>query len=461
MSKGRILLVDDEAQIRKILKLVLEGEDYIVDTAKNGQEAFKLLEKRNYDILLSDLKMPKMNGLELMRKISEGNFNITVVFITAYAEIKDAVEAIKLGAFDYIEKTFTTDELLDTIARALMHQKMLNKNLSLKKQLTHHSSFNGIIGESQKIKEIISLINNIAESKVTVLITGESGTGKELFAQAIHKSSSRRDKPFVAINCAAIPENLLESELFGYEKGAFTGAFAQKKGKFELASGGTVFLDEIGDISLSLQAKLLRVLQEKEYERVGGLETIRTDMRVLAATNKCLEEAINNGTFREDLFYRLNVVNIAIPPLRERMKDIPLLAEFFLKECCKEYSKEVKLISLEAVDCLCAYDWKGNARELKNVIERAVAIMNPAQKVLEPRHLPPRIIGIKKDEKEQGMQEGISLSDMEKQYILNILKRVNWNKTKAAEILKINRQTLYNKIKELNIEKHFKNRLRK
>ncbi|NPV42649.1 MAG: sigma-54-dependent Fis family transcriptional regulator [Firmicutes bacterium] len=452
MPEAKVLLVDDEAKIREILKLVLEKEGYQVHTSKNGSEALSALENEYFDVMITDLKMPKMDGLELMREIKQKGIKVNVVFITAYADIKDAVEAIKLGAFDYLEKNFKMEELLSVIKGAVKEQKMIGENESLKKKLAEHDSFFGIIGESPKIKEIKDLIIKIANSQASVLLTGESGTGKEMFARAIHMCSKRKNKPFVAINCAALPQTLLESELFGYEKGAFTGALKQKKGKFEQANEGTIFLDEIGEMNIQTQSKLLRVLQEREYERVGGLETIKIDIRVITATNRDLEEAIKAGDFREDLYYRINVIPIHIPPLRERREDIPLLAEYFLKKFNVDYRKNIELISMEVIDIFMEYDWPGNIRELKNVIERAVAIAEPDVDILMPHHLRPQLICPKKEKDLLEIQDGLSLADFEKYYIYNTLKKVNWNKSKAAQILGINRQTLYNKMRELNIE---------
>jgi DNA-binding NtrC family response regulator len=452
MPGAKVLLVDDEAKIREILKLVLEKEGYQVHTSKNGSEALSALENEYFDVMITDLKMPKMDGLELMREIKQKGIKVNVVFITAYADIKDAVEAIKLGAFDYLEKNFKMEELLSVIKGAVKEQKMIGENESLKKKLAEHDSFFGIIGESPKIKEIKDLIIKIANSQASVLLTGESGTGKEMFARAIHMCSKRKNKPFVAINCAALPQTLLESELFGYEKGAFTGALKQKKGKFEQANEGTIFLDEIGEMNIQTQSKLLRVLQEREYERVGGLETIKIDIRVITATNRDLEEAIKAGDFREDLYYRINVIPIHIPPLRERREDIPLLAEYFLKKFNVDYRKNIELISMEVIDIFMEYDWPGNIRELKNVIERAVAIAEPDVDILMPHHLRPQLICPKKEKDLLEIQDGLSLADFEKYYIYNTLKKVNWNKSKAAQILGINRQTLYNKMRELNIE---------
>lgn len=452
MNQPKILLVDDEKKIKETLKIVLENEGYEVQTANNGVEALNLLEKEYFDVTLTDNRMPGMNGLELMREINKNDIKTAVIFITAYADIKDAVEAIKLGAYNYLEKNFTTEELLSVIKEAIEKQKMIEKNDILKKKLKSHSPFHGIVGESKKIKEIKNLIYKIADSKASVLLMGESGTGKELFARAIHQCSQRRNKPFVAINCAALPQTLLESELFGYEKGAFTGALKQKKGKFELANGGTLFLDEIGEMNLETQSKLLRVLQEKEYERVGGLKPIKVDIRIVAATNVDLEEAIKQGRFREDLYYRINVIPIEIPPLRERKEDIPMLAEYFLKVFNGEYGKNIELISMEVLDIFMEYEWPGNARELKNIIESAVAIAGPDDKILGPQHLQAHFVNTKRKDSIE-MKEGMSLAEIEKQYIYNTLKKVNWNKSKAAKILNINRQTLYNKIKSLNIKK--------
>lgn len=450
--KENILIVDDEPSIRDILEVVLGEAGYHVETVGNGKAALDAIKSHGpFDLLITDLRMPGMDGIELMEKVKQFDGEIETIIISAYADIKQAVRAIKLGAFDYLQKNFSTDELLLTVEKALERRHLRQENRCLKQKLENRYKFEDIVYESQKIKNICEVIERIAPTRASVLVTGESGVGKEVFARAIHKKSDRRDRPFVAINCSTLPDNLLESELFGHEKGSFTGAVARKIGKLELAQGGTVFLDEIAEISPFLQTKLLRFLQELEFERLGGLEKIKVDVRIIAATNKDLVKAIDSGEFREDLYYRLNVINLHIPPLRDRKQDIPLLAQLFLNQYNREYGRNINLISIKSLEYLMAYSWPGNVRELKNTMERAVAIADPKDDILLPRHLPPEILGKEiPGEEEKNM---LSLAEFEKQHILNTLKRVNWNKSLAAQQLEINRQTLYNKMKQYGITK--------
>lgn len=445
LEKHTILLVDDEMSIRETMKIFLEDRGYKVLTASNGFEALDYIKEYMIDILITDLRMPKMDGIELMKKAFEVDSNIEVIFISAYTDIKKAVEAIKLGAYDYITKSFTVDELVHIIEKALERRKLIEENNNLKRQLEGHYDFEGVIGKSEQMQSIFSLVNRIANSKATVLLTGESGVGKDVIAKLIFKKSQRYNKNFVAINCGAIPENLIESELFGHEKGAFTGAITRKIGKFELANEGTLFLDEVGELPLSMQVKFLRVLQEKQFERIGSLESIKVDFRIIAATNKDLYEEVKKGNFREDLYYRLNVVNIKIPPLRERIEDIPLLAERFLNEFSKEYNKNLKFIDIEVLNVLTDYEWKGNVRELRNVMERAVVVAGVNEEILTVKHLPEEIVGSYNQEREKVV---MTLKDYERLIIMNTLKKFKGNKTKAAESLGIKRQTLYNKLKE-------------
>lgn len=445
LEKHTILLVDDEMSIRETMKIFLEDRGYKVLTASNGFEALDYIKEYMIDILITDLRMPKMDGIELMKKAFEVDSNIEVIFISAYTDIKKAVEAIKLGAYDYITKSFTVDELVHIIEKALERRKLIEENNNLKRQLEGNYDFEGVIGKSEQMQSIFSLVNRIANSKATVLLTGESGVGKDVIAKLIFKKSQRYNKNFVAINCGAIPENLIESELFGHEKGAFTGAITRKIGKFELANEGTLFLDEVGELPLSMQVKFLRVLQEKQFERIGSLESIKVDFRIIAATNKDLYEEVKKGNFREDLYYRLNVVNIKIPPLRERIEDIPLLAERFLNEFSKEYNKNLKFIDIEVLNVLTDYEWKGNVRELRNVMERAVVVAGVNEEILTVKHLPEEIVGSYNQEREKVV---MTLKDYERLIIMNTLKKFKGNKTKAAESLGIKRQTLYNKLKE-------------
>lgn len=449
MESLKILLVDDEKSIRETLSIVLKDAGYKIFTADSGQEAIEIIKENYIDIMITDLKMPCMDGLELMNKTMEIDSTIEVIFISAYSDIKCAIKAVKMGAFDYIEKSFSSDELLLTIEKAAERRKLLEENTILRKQLNCDARNVGIVGKSKKIQAILSMSRRIANSKATVLITGESGVGKELFAKLIHKESPRRDKNFVVINCGAIPENLIESELFGHEKGSFTGAVYEKIGKFEKANGGTIFLDEVGELPLSLQVRFLRVLQEKKIERIGSLNSLDVDVRIIAATNRDLYEEVKTGNFRDDLYYRLNVVNIQIPSLRERKEDIPLLCDKFVDDFSKEYGKSIEIIDMEAIYALMKYPWKGNIRELKNAIEHAVVVANKNEKILMKKHLPRELYN---SSSEESSEKILKLRDLEKIMIINTLKKNNGNKTKTAETLGIKRQTLYNKIKEYNLD---------
>ena len=452
---GKVLIVDDEPSIREILSLILEDAGYNVVTAENGVAALDILKADwDFDLLLTDLRMPHMDGVELFERAREINADIEAVIISAYSDVKKAVKAIKLGVFDYLQKDFDSEELLLTVRKAIERKKLLEENMALKQKLKNKYKFEDIVYKNEKIEKLCNVIDRVAPTKASVLITGESGVGKEVFAKAIHKRSKRKYAPFITINCGAIPEDLLESELFGHEKGSFTGAISQKPGKFEIANGGTIFLDEIAETSPFMQTKILRFLQEHEFERVGGLERIKVDVRIIAATNKDIAKAMEKGEFRDDLYYRLNVINIHIPPLRERRDDILLLAQFFLNQFNQEYDKKIKIISTEVMELLLLYSWPGNVRELKNVIERAVAIANERDEVVLPRHLPIELIGEndKADRDYYGDKKILSLAEFEKRHIINILKRVNWNKSLAAKKLGINRQTLYNKLKQYDIQ---------
>lgn len=389
MEKIYILLVDDEKAIRETLKIILEDAGYIVKTAQNGFEAIDIIQESFIDILITDLRMLKMDGIELMERLLKISPSLETIFISAYADIKAAIKAIKLGAIDYLEKTFTNEELISTIKKAETRIKNKRERSNLKnKLLSEELKAMGIIGTGENMQRLFYLIDRIAPSKANILLTGESGVGKDEFAKLIHKKSLQKDNNFIAINCGAIPIKLIESELFGHERGAFTGAYHQKKGKFELAQDGTLFLDEIGDLPLDMQVKFLRVLQEKQFFRIGSEESIRVDVRIIAATNKNLMDEIYKGRFREDLYYRLNVVSIHIPPLRERREDIGLLAEKFILEFSKIYNKKVKHLDIETFEVLVNYEWKGNIRELKNTIERATLMCNDKEEVLLVSHLP-------------------------------------------------------------------------
>lgn len=444
--KETILLIEDDRIMRISLEDALKGLGYEVLTCETGAAGLELSRNAAVDLVITDVRLPDMDGFDIAREIS-GRKTAPVIMMTAYGTIKDAVEAMKLGAFDYITKPFSLEEFLLLVERALEINRLRAENIRLKNDLHRCYSAPNIIGESSAIKHLFSLIAKVAETDATVLILGESGTGKELVATTIHYQSNRREKPLIRINCAALPEGLVESELFGHEKGAFTGAVKRKPGRFELAQGGTIFLDEIGDLPLPAQAKLLRVLQEKTVERVGGTGSIKIDVRLLAATNKGLEDEVKEGRFREDLFYRLNVIPVTIPPLRERKEDIPALIEFFMDKFRARLARKVRFAP-EALDMLLSYDYPGNVRELENIIERCVTLS--AAEVISRAELPLLMNtggGLKTD--------GQSLSDVaaaaERGHIIRTLQTTQGNKTKAAELLGISRKTLWEKINSYGI----------
>ncbi|MBF0566462.1 MAG: sigma-54-dependent Fis family transcriptional regulator, partial [Nitrospirae bacterium] len=414
--KELVLLIEDEKLMRVTLEDALKEKGYEVMSFDTGRGALNALKHNLFDVVVTDVRLPDMDGFDIVREIT-GRRDTQVIVMTAYGTIKDAVEAMKLGAFDYITKPFALDEFLLLIGRALEMKRLREENIRLKKDLGKCYSVPNIIGESAVMKKVFSLIANVSGQDTTVLIVGESGTGKELVATTIHYQSKRKDKPLIRINCAALPDGLIESELFGHEKGSFTGAFRRKSGRFELANGGTIFLDEIGDIHLSNQAKILRVIQERQFERVGGTATLTVDVRIIAATNKNLEEEVKAGHFREDLYYRLNVVPINLPPLRERKEDIPNLLEFLLDKYRSKLSKNVRL-SKDAVEVLLAYDYPGNVRELENIVERCVTLSTDG--VIDKDDLPPFI------EKETYTEKNRFLSDVaadaEKSHIIRVLK---------------------------------------
>jgi len=445
-----VLIVDDEEDILNILKFILTKEGYQVDTALDGKQALQLFKKGSYDIVLTDLRMPEMDGIELLERIKEIRPETEVLIMTAYASIESAVLAMKKGAADYIVKPFLNEDVKMRIARVAEHIKLKRDVEVLKQQISQKLETTYFLGTSPQVQKLLSLIEQIAPTKSNVLILGESGTGKSLIAELIHKNSPRRDGPFISINCAAIPETLLEAELFGYKKGAFTGAVSDKKGLIELANGGTLFLDEIGDLPLGLQAKLLKFLETYEFIPLGDIHKKHVDIRLISATNKNLEKLIKEGKFREDLYYRLSVIELRIPPLRERKEDIPVLVYYFIEQVSKHYNKTVKGITNEALPCLLNYDWPGNVRELKNVIERAVILAR--DEYIRPQDLPEKIfktspsleLGVGKSLKE-------ALEEYEKLIILNTLKFCNYDKEKSAEVLGIDLATLYRKLKKFGI----------
>ena len=449
-----ILVVDDEINVIESFKRLLE-DDYKVLTATNGEEALEKIEKENLDIVLLDIRMPEMDGIEVLRRIREMSENVDVIVVTAVSTMRTAIEAMKLGAYDYITKPFEVDEVIVSINKALEKRCLAREVSYLRSEVAKSVKFGNIIGTSEKMRQVYEIVSEMTKNDPTVLIHGESGTGKELFARAIHFNGLRKDKPFVAVDCASIPENLLESELFGHEKGAFTDATSQKLGRFELANQGTLFLDEIGNLKPDMQGKILRVLQEREIQRVGGVKTIKIDVRIISATNVDLKKAIKEEKFREDLYYRLNVVPIELPSLRERKEDIPLLARYFLEIFSREFGKKIKDITPEAMEFLMNYRWPGNVRELRNVIERLVALAK--EEVISHKGLPLDILLTVKTEENNIGEEGMLLKgareQFEKQFILGVLEKANWNQTEAAEILGIHRNTLMLKMQNLGIKK--------
>lgn len=449
-----ILVVDDKDSMRNMLSETLSGEGYRVDATSDGKRALDLIRNKAYDLVLTDLKMPDIDGLAVLSGTKEVDNETPVILMTAYGTIEDAVQAMRLGAYDFITKPFDTDHLCVLVNRALENRRMVAENTLLRQELLADHGVANIIGKNEKMIELCGLIQKVAKSDASVLLQGESGTGKELFARAIHQLSNRRERPYIAINCAAIPSELLENELFGSEKGAFTGAHARKMGKFEIASSGTVFLDEIGDMDISLQAKLLRVLQQKNFERLGGTKTVDVDVRIIAASNMDLNQLITEKRFREDLYYRLSVFPLVIPPLRERVDDIQSIGEYFVEKYCRELKKPTKQLSREAQDILAKYHWPGNVRELENTIERAVILAEG--KKIGPEHLAVRL---QRSEDIQ-LREGAGLKEIgahaqmmaERSTILRVLKQVRGNKRKAAQVLKIDYTTLFDKIKKYEIE---------
>ncbi|MDH3258522.1 MAG: sigma-54 dependent transcriptional regulator [Deltaproteobacteria bacterium] len=444
--KETVLLIEDEKIMRVTLEDALKGVGYEVMSFATGAAGLHALRHASCDIAVTDVRLPDMNGFDIVREIAKQG-NTQVVVMTAYGTIRDAVEAMKLGAFDYITKPFALDEFLLLIERALEVKRLKEENIRLRKDLNTCYRAPNIIGESLAMQRVFSLIEKVSASEATVLILGESGTGKELVATTIHYQSSRKNKPLIKVNCSTLPDGLIESELFGHEKGAFTGAMKRKPGRFELADDGTIFLDEIGDLPPSTQAKILRVLQERQFERIGGTTTLPVDVRVIAATNRNLEEEVGAGRFREDLYYRLHVIPIVLPPLRERKEDIPSLIEFFLDKYRKKLSRNVRL-SAEAADALLRYDYPGNIRELENMIERCVTLA--MEEVIGKEELPAAVL--------DGGQAAGSFrlsevaADAEKCHILNVLKATRGVKTKAAEILGISRKTLWEKMNAYGIK---------
>jgi two-component system response regulator PilR (NtrC family) len=444
MLKDKILVADDEQSMREFLEIMFKKEGYHVSLASNGEEVLKLAEKEIFDLVLLDIRMPRLDGISALKKIKALSPETIVIMITAYASADTAIKAMKEGAYDYITKPFKLDEIKLIIKNALEKKNLQRENILLKQVVRDRYHFDNIIGQSSKMIALYELLEKVAPTKTNILITGESGTGKELVAKAIHYNSPRKDKPFVTLNCGAIPEFLIESELFGHMKGAFTDAIATKKGLFELADEGTIFLDEISELPLLMQVKLLRVLQDREFKRVGGTDDIRVDVRIISATNKDLEEGVREKRFREDLFYRLNVIQIKIPPLREKREDIPLLTTHFLKKYSEELNKNISGISPEALRILLGYDYPGNVRELQNIIERAVAL--EISQELSAQNLSSYLdeqLPMKKRPLDLEIpNEGIDLEkvveDLERMLLLKALEKTKGIKKKAADLLRIN-----------------------
>ena len=454
---AKILVVDDNPDVLKLIANILESNDYEVKTVSNGASAIKELESNDYDMVLTDLMMPDVDGMQVLENAILKIPKTMCIILTGHGTIKSSVEAIKKGAFDYITKPVSPSELLIFVEKALKFKNLEEENIRLKKELKGKYHYKKIVGTSKVIKKIYNLIEKVSDTDGTVLITGATGTGKELIARSIHYNSQRSDKPMVVINCGAIPEALLESELFGHEKGAFTGAYKKRIGRFEMANGGTIFLDEIGEMSPALQIKLLRVLQEQQFERVGATKTLHVDLRFIAATNKNLTTAINMEKFREDLYYRLNVIPIKVPSLKQRRSDIPLLIDFFLKKFQKGKREKITGFSQVALDLILAYDWPGNVRELENVIKRLTILSEGP--VVRFDDLPENIQNVSSShhpDKEVIINNELNLNeavqDYEKRIILEALEKTNWVKSKAAKLLNINRTTLVAKIKKQNIE---------
>lgn len=437
-----ILIVDDEESVRDSLYNWFIDDGYLVDCAENAKQALSILESKNFDIILADIKMPGMDGMEMHRRIRSLNKDSIVIIMTAFASVATAVQALKDGAYDYITKPFDPDDLSHLIRNAASQISLKVENEALRNKVITLENVEDLIGNSEEMIKVLKEVEKVAQSNSPVIITGESGTGKELIAKAIHSNSQRKYFPLVSVHCGALTESLLESELFGHEKGAFTGATFNRKGRFEMADGGTIFLDEIATISAKMQIELLRVLESKTFVRVGGNKEITSDFRVICATNKDLKKMVENGTFREDLFYRLNVVNITLPPLRERIDDIPILVDYFIHKYCTSMSRDIISINPSALKRIEEYDFKGNVRELENMIERAIVIGN--DKEIRLKDLP-----IEKNSITHSIE---SLEDLEKKHILQILNKYDWNISRSAKALKVDRVTLYSKIKKFGLK---------
>ncbi len=453
-AKEKILVVDDELSQRQMLKANLSLDGYQVFEAEDGTDAIRRVSEEFFDLILMDNRMSQMDGIEALREIKNISPGIPIIIITAYASVETAVEALQAGAHDYLTKPLDVDELRIKIRQTLEFWRLKHDNLFHRRRLENLFEASKIVGRSPKMKDILETVGMVAPTEATVLILGESGTGKELIANALHQGSTRADKRFIKVNCAVLNENLLESELFGHEKGAFTGATSTKQGKFEFADGGSLFLDEVGDMSLNLQSKVLRVLQEQEFQRVGGNKDIKVDVRIIAATNKMLSEEVKKATFREDLYYRLNVVPIDLPPLRERREDVPLLVDHFLRIYNEKNSRNVQGFHPRALDALMRYSWPGNIRELENVVERTVILTR--EDYVAFQELPQQIQEASGDtlseQARDGIRSGMTIKEMERELIISTLEDNDNNRTRSARILGITRRTLQHKLKEYNID---------
>lgn len=446
---GNVLVVDDDREMRALVQDVLQDYGHRVSAAADGKEALKQLAEQDYAVVLTDLRMKEMQGIELLCEIKRAYPDMNVILMTAFGSVDTAIEAMKQGAYDYLIKPVKNDELLRVTNRAVREAALRREVNRLRREVSKEYSFHHILGKSKPMRDVFDLIRRVADSPTNILITGESGTGKELVAKATHYNSCRRDAPFVPVNCAAIPDMLLESELFGHMKGAFTDAKTDKRGLFEEAQGGTLFLDEISELPLMLQAKLLRAIQEREIRRVGATRPVSVDVRIIAATNLNLAEEVKAKRFREDLYYRLNVIEVHLPPLRERKEDIPLLVEAFLRRCAEAGRKEVKGMTESALAVLIDYPWPGNVRELENVIERAVTLTRHEK--ITPEDFPPTVQGARGDRRvvDEAAERTRSLGEVEQEYILRIMDKTGGNKYQAAQILGIDRKTLYRKLDEI------------
>jgi two-component system response regulator PilR (NtrC family) len=457
MIKQKILVVDDEKSMCDFLEIMLNKEGYEVTSTTSGEKALELLDNNLYSMVLTDVKMPVVDGFEVLRKTKEVSPDTVVIMITAYGSPEGAVTAIKEGAYDYITKPFRVEEVKLTIKKSLERSTLIKENIRLRQAVEDRYKFWNLIGKSPKMQRVYELVEKVSQTKANVLITGESGTGKELVAKAVHFNSARKDRSFVTLNCGAIPENLLESELFGHMKGSFTGAIANKRGLLEMAEGGTLFMDEIGELPLPLQVKLLRVIQEREFKRVGGVEDIKVDVRIISASNQDLQQKVAHGSFREDLFYRLNVIQIKIPPLRERKEDIPLLVNHFVRKYSADTGKEIEGISPEALELLLGYNFAGNVRELENMIERSITLETTS--MIADRHIrsylnermiskgiPPTL-----EIPEEGMDLNKVVEDLEKAFILKALEQTDGVKKKAAEILGMNFRAMRYKLAKYDL----------